>query len=185
MTQTATDPTPAPDNRPHRPADDTEEVYFEGSPLLKAELGKVILWGIAGIMLLALVITNLVKWHWGLPWWLSLGLGLLAIVLMFVPALLRKSLRYRITNYRIDITSGVVSRNIATVELWHVEDIKLHQSLLNRIAGVGTITLTAHDQAMPQFELRGLPQPQQLFTMLEQRVIAVKRQRGVMKVDPG
>ena len=39
MTQVATNPSPPPDDRPHRPADDSEEAYFEGSPLLRAELG--------------------------------------------------------------------------------------------------------------------------------------------------
>ena len=37
MTQIAINPTPPPDDRPHKPADDTEEVYFEGSPLLRSE----------------------------------------------------------------------------------------------------------------------------------------------------
>ena len=99
--------------------------------------------------------------------------------------MMRKAVRYRITNYRIDVSSGVLSRNVDTVELWHVEDLRLHQSVLNRVADVGTITITSHDQALPQLALRGLPKPQELFRMLEQRVIAVKRQRGVMKVDAG
>jgi membrane protein YdbS with pleckstrin-like domain len=185
MTQVATDPTPAPDNRPHRPADDTEEVYFEGSPLLRAELGKVILWGIAGLVIIALVGADLFKWHTSLPKWADALAVLVAIVIVFIPAIMRRTLRYRITNYRIDVTSGFFSRNIDTIELWHVEDIRLHQSLLNRIVDVGAISISAHDQALPRILLNGLPNPQDLFKMLEQRVIAVKRQRGVMKVDPG
>jgi membrane protein YdbS with pleckstrin-like domain len=185
MTQSATPITPAPDDRPHKPADDSEEVYFEGSPLLRAELGQVILFGIGGVVLLALAITNLVHWKYDWPWWVYLAMILIAAGLTFWPMMMRKTVRYRITNYRIDLTSGVLSRNVDTVELWHVEDLRLHQSLINRMVGVGAITIMVHDQALPKFTLRGLPQPQELFKMLEQRVIAVKRQRGVMKVDAG
>ena len=185
MTQSETPLTPAPDDRPHKPADDSEEVYFEGSPLLRAELGEVFLWGLGGVVLLAIAIANLAYWKMTWPWWVYMALVLVAAIVTFMPMMLRKTLKYRITNYRIDISSGVLARNTDTVELWHVEDLRLHQSLINRIAGVGAITITVHDQALPKFTLRGLPKPQELFKMLEQRVIAVKRQRGVMKVDAG
>ena len=183
MTQNA--PPITPDNQPHKPADDSEEVYFEGSPLLRAELGHVILWGLGGAVLLAIAVANLVYWkgHW--PWWIYPAMILIAAIVTFMPMMLRKTLRYRITNYRIDISYGLLSRNTDTIELWHVEDLRLHQSLINRIAGVGAITIMVHDQTLPKFTLRGLPKPQELFKMLEQRVIAVKRQRGVLKLDAG
>jgi hypothetical protein len=38
---------------------------------------------------------------------------------------------------------------------------------------------------MPHLELHGIPNPRPLYEMLKQRVIAVKRQRGVIKMDPG
>jgi hypothetical protein len=50
---------------------------------------------------------------------------------------------------------------------------------------VGSITILSHDATLPTLTLYGLPKPQELFRIIEQRVIAVKRQRGVMKVDPG
>jgi hypothetical protein len=99
--------------------------------------------------------------------------------------MLRKTLRYRITNYRVDITSGVFARNIDTLELWHVEEPRLHQSFFNRLMGVGSIVLSTHDPKMPTMTLYGLPRPQEIFRLIEQRVIAVKRQPGVMKVDAG
>lgn len=183
MTQTQVQP--APDDRPHKPAGDSEEVYFEGSPLLRAEMGRVIAWGLGGVVLLAIPIANWLYFKREWPWWLNLGLIVIALVLFCVPMMLRKTLRYRITNYRIDITTGVFSRNVETLELWHVEEPRLHQSLLNRLVGVGSITVTSRDPNLPSLSLYGLPKPQELFRLIEQRVIAVKRQPGVMKVDPG
>jgi hypothetical protein len=50
---------------------------------------------------------------------------------------------------------------------------------------VGTIRVMSHDQTTPRLELTGLPEPRPIFESLKQRVIAVKRQRGVIKMDVG
>ena len=183
MTQSAAPTTP--DNQPHKPADDSEEVYFEGSPLLRAELGHVILWGLGGAVLLAIGIANLVKFKWSWPWWVYPILILIAAIVTFMPMMLRKTLRYRITNYRIDYERGLFARNIDTVELWHVEDLHFHQSLLGRLLNVGSIIVVSRDETLPRLELHSLPNPRPLYETLKQRVIAVKRQQGVLKVDPG
>jgi hypothetical protein len=51
--------------------------------------------------------------------------------------------------------------------------------------GVGTISVIAHDDTTPDLVLRSVPNARQLFETLQQRVIAVKRGGGVMKVDTG
>ena len=71
------------------------------------------------------------------------------------------------------------------MELWHVDDIKFHQSFLDRLLGVGTITVFSDDQTTPQLDAPRAAQAAPLFDALRQRVIAVKRQRGVIKMDTG
>ena len=55
----------------------------------------------------------------------------------------------------------------------------------DKILAVGTIEIFSHDDTTPNLYMRGIPHARQLFTTLEQRIIAVKRQRGVLKVDAG
>jgi len=173
-----------PGNPPHRPADDSEEVYFEGSPLLRGEVGRTLLFAILGLVFIALPILAMI-YSWGWPWWLLLGCFVVAILLIAVPLLLVRTIRYRITNYRIDYERGLLSRQIDTLELWHVEDIRFHQSLADRLLRVGTISVFSHDETTPQLDMRGLPNPRPVFDALKQRIIAVKRQRGVIKMDVG
>ncbi len=170
-------------NQPHKPADDREEVYFEGSPLLRGELGRLTLAGLGAVVLIAVGLLVPMK-QWG-PWWVALILVLLAAVLVVAPIWLIKSVRYRISNYRIDYERGILSKKIDTLELWHVEDIQFRQSLLDRILKVGKITVMSRDDTTPELELEGIPNPRPLFESLKQRVIAVKRQRGVVKMDLG
>jgi membrane protein YdbS with pleckstrin-like domain len=179
-------PNPVPSNQTHAPhaePGDQEEIYFEGSPPIRSESGKVVLFSLLCIALLVASGWMIVK-HVG-PWWLSLILIAIAITVAFIPKLLAVTVRYRISNYRIDFERGLIARNIDTLELWHVEDLHFHQSILDRIFDVGTITVVSHDETLPSLSLRGLPNPRPLYETLKQRVIAVKRQRGVIKMDPG
>ena len=178
-------PAPAADERPHRPADDTEQVYYEGSPMIRGEIGHFFLWTFLGLLLIAVPIL----WHvfqgqgphW-LVWLICVALGLLLLV---IPVLIVKQFRYRISNYRIDYEKGLLGKRIETLELWHVDDLEFQQSFFDRVMGVGKITVFSNDKTTPKLELKGLPNPRPLFESLKQRVIAVKRQRGVIKMDLG
>lgn len=174
------------DDRPHRPADDKEEVYYDGSPMVRGEFGTMVLWTLLG---LALIATPFL-WHYLFdkawwPWYVVGGLIVIGLMLMVIPVLVVKQFRYRISNYRIDFERGLLGKKIETMELWHVDDIKFNQSFFDRLMGVGQITIFSDDQTTPQLELKGLPNPRPLFESLKQRVIAVKRQRGVIKMDVG
>jgi membrane protein YdbS with pleckstrin-like domain len=172
---------------PHRPADDTEEVYFDGSPRARGEMMHLLGHFVIGIALIAVpfIWAALQKDHAWPIWWVTLTLVLLGILFGVMPIVRVRTMRYRITNYRIDFERGWLGKTIDTLELWHVEDIRYHQTFLDRLLNVGTITVVSHDESLPRLELKGLPNPRPLFETLKQRVIAVKRQRGVIKMDPG
>jgi membrane protein YdbS with pleckstrin-like domain len=171
----------------HAEPADTEVVYYQGSPPVTAALGNLSIYLLIGLVLIAIPILYAVfsNGHEWLVWWLTAGFFIVGLALPLIPVLMAKTVRYRITNYRIDYERGLFSKDIDTLELWHVDDIHLHQSLVDRILGLGIITIESHDETMPKLVLHGLPKPMQLYESLKQRVIAVKRQRGVIKVDPG
>jgi membrane protein YdbS with pleckstrin-like domain len=176
---------PAPEEHPHKPADDREELYFQGSPELRGEIGRLILAGLTALALAAIpILFWIFKWTY-FPVWAAAILWLAAILIVGFPILVTRTTRYRISNYRIDFERGILTKRIDTLELWHVEDIQFQQSLLNRLLGVGTITIISHDETTPRLCMEGLPNPRPLFESLKQRVIAVKRQRGVIKMDIG
>jgi uncharacterized membrane protein YdbT with pleckstrin-like domain len=168
---------------PHSEPDDREEIYFEGSPPKRAFLGQILICLIVGLFLI-IGGYELLHRHWA-PWWLGVIIILLGVGVPFLPDILAKRVRYRITNYRIDLERGLIATNIDTLELWHVEDLHFHQSILERITNVGVITVIARDETLPRLEMWGIPNPRPLYETLKQRVIAVKRQRGVLKMDPG
>lgn len=182
---------PAPEvaEAPHAPTTSQDEVYYEGSPMLRGEFGRVMLWGCIGVALILLPFLIGRLLHGGHPawwrWWLTAAFILAGVVVLIVPLVLTRSVRYRVTNYRINWERGVFSKDIDTLELWHVEDIKFRQNLFQKIMGVGTILVQAHDRQTPNLTLESVPDARRLFETLQQRVIAVKRSGGVMKLDTG
>jgi len=177
---------PAANDRPHKEPSDAEEIYYEGSPPWRGLGPKMLLWPLVGIILIA-VPFMLHKYipSISLPLWAWAAFILVGLIFPTIPMLYAKTHRYRISNYRIDYERGLFGKDIDTLELWHVEDLHFHQSILDRILGVGTIHVISHDENLPELCIRGIPKPRPLFETLKQRVIAVKRARGVMKVDPG
>jgi membrane protein YdbS with pleckstrin-like domain len=168
---------------PHAEPGDREEVYFEGSPPVRAFAGMVGLDFLITAGLVAAAAWILIK-HTG-PWWVAAILIAAVVLFQLILKFIARSTRYRIGNYRIDYERGLFSKNIDTLELWHVEDLHFHQSLLDRMMEIGTITITSRDETMPKLVIAGIPHPRPLYETLKQRVIAVKRQRGVIKMDPG
>jgi len=165
------------------PPGDLEEVYFQGSPPVRAFTGSVFLFCLVGAVLIAAAIALQVE-HMG-PRLLRVIVCVLGLAVLPIPILIARSTYYRITSYRIDYGRGLLARDIDTLELWHVEDLHFHQSVMDRILNVGDITVLSHDETMPKLDIHGVPNPRELFEELKQRVISVKRQRGVIKMDPG
>src|SRR5436190_13545368 len=102
---------------PHKPADDREEIYFQGSPLLRGSIGRLVFsWLLALLLALLPVVWKMINGQWPI-WWISLVCLVLAVLVLCVPVLFTRSLRYRISNYRIDYERGILGRRIDTMEL--------------------------------------------------------------------
>lgn len=185
MTRSQGDPTPTTHDISAPKEGDPEKIYYEGSPLVRGNIGSLLLFFLIGALFIAApFILRSMSDGW-MAWWIVLLLIVIGLVLIVAPVIWARTIRYRISNYRIDYERGLLSKTIDTMELWHVDDLKFQQSLIERILRVGTITIQATDQTTPSLPLRGLPHPRDIFDSLKARVIAIKRTRGVIKMDAG
>ena len=163
---------------------DDQVIYYEGSPRLRGELGTLIMWTLIGLVFAGG--PFLLMWGGAEFGWYVYAIGIvIAIICWTIPSLLVRRNYYRITNYRIDYEHGIVFKKMDTLELWHVEDVSLTQGPLDRIFNVGTIVVISGDQTTPELSLRSISSPRKLLETLKTRIIAVKRQRGVVKLDMG
>jgi len=102
--------------------------------------------------------------------------GLRALKLAAHVAVLR-SHRYRVSNQRILIESGALSRRIDEVDMRTVEDIEVKQRFLERFLGIGQIAIVAADKKMSRFSLLGIENPREVRELIRAQAFqATQRQ---------
>ncbi len=108
------------------------------------------------------------------PMWL---LGLVGIPGVLFAYLRHATTKYKITTRRVEFERGVVSKDVDSLELWRVLDVRYNQGLVDRVLGNATVTLVGTDQSDPELAMHGLPNHRQLFEQLRDAVQAA-RSRG-------
>ncbi len=109
-----------------------------------------------------------------------IGIG---IILFFVTYLKIKYTKYKLTNQRLTITTGIFSRKMETIELYRFKDLKYEASFLNRIVGIGNIQLVSSDPMTPNISLNGFKYAQSKCNQLRSLIEKCRINRGVREFD--
>lgn len=87
----------------------------------------------------------------------------------------RLSVRYRLTSERLFLERGILSREMSELELVRVDDVTVHQSLIERMVNVGKVTLATTDASDPGISLESIDRPLEVKETIR---AAVRRQRA-------
>jgi len=109
----------------------------------------------------------------------------LPIVVAFIKWLEIKNIRYEITNERIRITKGIVSKNINELELYRVKDSTFDQPFSLRIFSLGNIVLNTSDRSTPNITIRAIKNAQSLREEIRKNVEYLREKKGVREIDVG
>lgn len=88
--------------------------------------------------------------------------GVVVIALFVTPlvALLQRFRHeYTITNQRIIARSGIIARNTQELALHHIRAINVHQSIADRILGIGRIEITSAADERGVIVIEGISNP--------------------------
>ncbi len=131
-----------------------EEVLFEGRPALVPGVGA---------LLLSIVTLGL----WLIPaWWRSRGIF------------------YRLTNHRIVVETGVLSKKLEQIDLYRVNDYSVERPFSQRLLGTGNLVLNTFDKSTPQLTIAGIKTDVvALYEALRAATEIDRRRRGVRMVD--
>ena len=77
-----------------------------------------------------------------------------------------RSHRYKVSNQRILLETGVLSKRIDEVDMRTVEDIEFRQGLLERLLGIGDIAVIAADKEMARFRLIAVENPRDVRELI-------------------
>ena len=141
-----------------------------------AGLGTILL-GLAGIVATIGVAGDGGAWPL-----LATGLALLIVFMMWLETM---GAKYEVTPERLIVRRGIFMKSIDEVELYRIKDVRMDFSLLNQIAGIGTVCLTSSDETTRASSLvmRHIEKAQERREALRRLVDAARRQRGVREID--
>ena len=145
-----------------------EEVFFHGHPswrsmlafYIKGFFGAVLAGVIAGI------VTRIAGGSVSVP--LVVAVVLIVFLVIVVTGLVRRiATTYTITNRRLTIDIGLLSRALHETRLERVQNVNTEQSVLERMLRVGTVDFDTAGSADFDFAFRGVDNPREIVRTVD------------------
>lgn len=93
-----------------------------------------------------------------------------------------KRIRYHIGSEQLTAAHGVFQRSTGYIELYRVVDFHEHQTLLQQIFGLKTVTVLSMDRTTPKLVLIGLPKQTAIVELIRERVEFNKKRKGIYEI---
>jgi len=92
----------------------------------------------------------------------------------------RRAVRYTLTTQRLEVEHGILGKRYESIELWRVRDLVLEQTLVERLRGVGRITVLSTDQAEPELLVGPVAGARPLYDRLRDAVALARKEARVV-----
>jgi uncharacterized membrane protein YdbT with pleckstrin-like domain len=86
---------------------------------------------------------------------------------------------YVITNERLFVKSGLISKKEEELELYRVKDVKVTQSLRERAQKIGQIEIISTDKTTPNISLKNVKNPFEVKEILRNAIRESKKENNV------
>jgi uncharacterized membrane protein YdbT with pleckstrin-like domain len=152
-----------------------EEELWSGTYSPKAMFGPFL--GAAILTVLGMIIAMMV----GPPGLLVaiIAAGVVWAALALVLLYRRLTVRYRLTTFRFFHDTGLLSRTGNRVEVIDIDDVTVHQGLVERMFGVGTIVIQSSDTTDPRLSLPGIDEAKRVADLIDGTRRAERQRRGM------
>jgi uncharacterized membrane protein YdbT with pleckstrin-like domain len=137
-----------------------EQVFFHGHPSWRSMLAFYIRGLLAAVAagVIAGIVTRISDRSVSVPWVAAAVLVVFLVVLAW--GLIRRiATTYTITNRRLTIRSGLLSRELHECRIERVQNVNTRQRLLERMLGIGTVDFDTAAGAAYDFSFRGVEDP--------------------------
>ena len=117
----------------------------------------------------------------GLPGCAYSTLLLVSLCLLYRFIYLR-SIRYHIGSEQLICEHGVFQRSVNYMELYRVVDFAEHQTLIQQLCGLKSVTVLSMDRTTPKLEMTGISNSYDVVSVIRTRVETNKRRKGVYEI---
>jgi uncharacterized membrane protein YdbT with pleckstrin-like domain len=159
-------------------------VEFCGSPSWAVNLPFYMKCALALIVGLALV-WELAAWPTLIPLFTMMTVTLGIAVAIGFRAATTAQTRIVIDSVRMTMRYGILSRRVASVELYRVQNVECTSSWWERLMGFGTLVVESSDVNHPRWTLRGMPDVEALREWMNLAAIARRDAKGIREINMG
>jgi uncharacterized membrane protein YdbT with pleckstrin-like domain len=139
-----------------------EQVIYEGRPSWRSILGFYIM-GLAVVAVAAAI-----GYFAGGAGIAAAAGGVVLVLLLIVGWLKRLATHYSITDRRLRIRRGILSRKVEETRVERLQNVSTSQSVLERILQVGTVDFDTGGQGHGNlFQFRGIADPQEVVALVD------------------
>ena len=130
---------------------DSTPAMFRNSPFLFILYDGAIIAGIIGLVVWLRSDT--------LIWWsvLAMGCGIIGVIILLVWWLQVINTRLIVTNERVSLRTGILSKNIRELFLGDIRGVQINQRFMQRILGTGHLEIASAGSAEVEIQIDGIP----------------------------
>jgi uncharacterized membrane protein YdbT with pleckstrin-like domain len=139
-------------------------------------------WGVVLLFIAGIVLAVIGMFDLGLYW---LVLSVVALGLIAWRWLENLASKYDLTEERLIIRRGLIAKSLDEIELYRIKDVRINFSLINQIAGIGTIGISSSDETTRNGDLviRDVERAQARREEIRRLVDIARQKRRVREVD--
>jgi uncharacterized membrane protein YdbT with pleckstrin-like domain len=152
-----------------------EEIFFHGHPSWRS-LGLFYAKGLIAALvagIIAGVVTRIASHHVQVGW-VIVAVVVVFLVLLVVGQLRRIGTTYSITNQRLTIQRGILSRDVHQTRLERIQNVNSSQSLFERMLRIGTIEFDTAGETQFDFAFRGVGDPGGIVRTVDRALHALR-----------
>lgn len=157
---------------------DGERILWQGRPSWRSQISFFVVW--IPLALLPVIIAGIVEANDGdtglaYGWWVLISLVLVVGVIVY-DVLRRYATYYVVTDQRLRVRRGILSRSEQTARFERVQNVSVTQSLMDRLLNVGAVEFdtAGTDQSDADFRFSGISDPQQLVRIVAESSHALR-----------
>ena len=176
---------------PEPPAHTTrEETLWRGTPSPILLIGKIatLVLILVAIPLIAYFFASTVTYDLAKArnirmtgWVIAAILGAAQLVVVIVAWMKLRTTMYIVTNQRVMIEQGILTKTVNEIDLRYVDDSQFFQGLTDRILGIGNVTLISSDANTPTYTLRSVRDPRGVREMVRTHAYRVSQRQIITR----
>jgi uncharacterized membrane protein YdbT with pleckstrin-like domain len=156
-----------------------EQKLWHGTPSWLLLFGKIIR---AFLAVVVLLLVYYLGYQFLAPYKMYVSLAIAAIIIWQIVAIVIafariKTTIYTVTTQRVMIETGLTTKSVEDIDLRYIDDTQFNQSFINRVLGIGNVTIVSSDRTSPTYTLRGIPDPRGVRELIRANAYQVSQRQ--------